>query len=50
MRYLYANAAALQAARDDRSLPDGSVMVLKRHAAKLDDDKKPVVRWRSSAQ
>jgi cytochrome c553 len=43
VRYLYANAVALQAAREGRSLPDGSVLVLEQHAAKLGDDKKPVV-------
>ncbi len=43
VRYLYANATALQAAREGRPLPDGSVLVLEQHAAKLDDDKKPVL-------
>jgi cytochrome c553 len=43
VRYLYANAVALQAARDGKPLPDGSVLVLEQHAAKLGDDRKPLV-------
>lgn len=43
VRYLYANAVALQAAREGKPLPDGSVLVLEQHAAKLGDDKKPIV-------
>ncbi len=43
VRYLYANAVALQAAREGKSLPDGSVLVLEQHAAKLGADKKPIV-------
>jgi len=43
VRYLYANAVALNAAREGKALPDGSVLVLEQHAAKLGDDKKPVV-------
>jgi cytochrome c553 len=43
VRYLYANAVAIEAARAGRTLPDGSVLVLEQHAAKLGDDKKPVV-------
>jgi cytochrome c553 len=42
VRYLYANAVALQAAREGKPLPDGSLLVLEQHAAKLDADKKPV--------
>lgn len=42
VRYLYANAVALKAAREGRPLPDGSVLVLEQHAAKLGDDKMPV--------
>jgi cytochrome c553 len=42
VRYLYANAVALQAAREGKALPDGSVLVLEQHAAKMDADKKPV--------
>ncbi len=43
VRYLYANAPALRAAREGRPLPDGSVLVLEQHAAKLGEDKKPVM-------
>jgi cytochrome c553 len=43
VRYLYANAVALQAAREGRALPDGSLLVLEQHAAKMGPDKKPVV-------
>ena len=43
VRYLYANAVALAAARDGKTLPEGSVLVLEQHAAKLGDDKKPLV-------
>jgi cytochrome c553 len=43
VRYLYANAVALKAARAGKALPDGSVLVLEQHAARLGDDKKPVV-------
>ena len=43
VRYLYANSVALQAAREGKSLPDGSLLVLEQHAAKLDADKKPIV-------
>jgi len=43
VRYLYANRAAVDAAREGRPLPDGSVLVLEQHAAKLDADRKPVV-------
>jgi len=43
VRYLYANDVALKAAREGKPLPDGSVLLLEQHAAKLDADKKPVV-------
>ncbi|MFO1326756.1 MAG: cytochrome P460 family protein [Rubrivivax sp.] len=43
VRYLYANEVALKAAREGRSLPDGSMLILEQHAAKMGDDKKPVV-------
>ncbi len=43
VRYLYANAVAVQAAREGKTLPDGSVLVLEQHAAKLGADKKPLV-------
>ena len=42
VRYLYANAIALNAARAGQPLPDGSVLVREQHAAKLDSDKKAV--------
>ena len=42
VRYLYANAVALQAAREGKPLPDGSVLVLEQHAAKLGADRKPI--------
>lgn len=42
VRYYFANKAALQAAKDGRTLPDGSVLFAEVHAAKLDADKKPV--------
>lgn len=43
VRYLYANDVALKAAREGRPLPDGSVLVLEQHAAKLGTDRKPMV-------
>lgn len=43
VRYLYANDVAVKAAREGKALPDGSVLVLEQHAAKLGDDKKPLV-------
>ena len=42
VRYYFANRAAVQAAKEGRSLPDGSVLFAEVHAAKLDADKKPV--------
>jgi hypothetical protein len=42
VRYLYANPVAMKAAKDGKSLPDGSVLVLEQFAAKLDADKKPI--------
>jgi hypothetical protein len=42
VRYLWANPVALQAARDGKPMPPGSVLVLEQHAAKLDADRKPV--------
>jgi len=42
VQYFFANDIALQAARDGRPLPDGSVLVSETHAAKLDSNKKPV--------
>lgn len=42
VRYLWANSVAWQAAREGKPLPDGSVLLLEQHAAKLDADRKPV--------
>jgi cytochrome c553 len=42
VRYLWANPVALQAAREGRPMPPGSVLVLEQHAARLDADRKPV--------
>ena len=42
VRYYYANPAALQAAKDGKSLPNGSVLFAEVYSAKLDADKKPV--------
>lgn len=42
VRYLYANDIAVRAAREGKALPDGSLIVLEQHAAKLDADKKPI--------
>jgi cytochrome c553 len=43
VRYYYANKAAVQAAKEGKSLPDGSVLFAEVYAAKLDENKKPVV-------
>ena len=42
VRYYFANRAAVQAAKEGKSLPDGSVLFAEVHSAKLDADKKPV--------
>ena len=42
VRYYYANKAAVQAAKEGKALPDGSVLFAEVYAAKLDADKKPV--------
>lgn len=42
VRYYYANAAALQAARDGKPLPDGAMLFAEVYSARLDADKKPV--------
>lgn len=42
VRYLWANAVAVQAARDGRPMPAGALFVLEQHAAKLDAERKPV--------
>jgi hypothetical protein len=43
VRYYYANKAAVQAAREGKSLPDGSYLFAEVHAAKLDADSKPIM-------
>jgi cytochrome c553 len=42
VRYYFANPAALQAARDGKDLPNGSVLFTEVYSAKLDADKKPL--------
>jgi hypothetical protein len=42
VRYYYANNAALQAAREDKTIPNGAVLFAEVHSAKLDAEKKPV--------
>ncbi len=42
VRYYYANKAAVQAARDGKPLPDGSLLFAEVYSATLDADKKPV--------
>ena len=43
VRYYYANKAAVQAAKEGKPLPDGSVLFAEVYAAKVDADKKPVM-------
>ena len=42
VRYYYANRAAVQAAKDGKPLPDGSLLFAEVYSATLDADKKPV--------
>ena len=42
VRYYFANQAAVQAAKSGQPLPEGSVLFVEVHAAKLDSNKKPV--------
>jgi len=42
VRYYYANKVAIQAAKEGKPLPEGSVLFAEVHAAKIGDDKKPV--------
>jgi cytochrome c553 len=42
VRYLYANAVAIKAAKEGKTLPDGSVLLLEQFAAKQGADKKPI--------
>ena len=43
VRYYYANPVAVQAAKEGRAMPDGTVLLAEVHSAKLDADKKPMV-------
>ena len=43
VRHYFANKVAMQAAREGRALPDGSMLFAEVHSAKLDADGKPVV-------
>ncbi len=43
VRYYWANPTAVQAAREGKALPDGSVLFVEVNTAKLDADKKPIV-------
>ena len=43
VRHYFANAVAVQAARDGRTLPDGSAVIAEVYAARLDADGKPVL-------
>jgi cytochrome c553 len=43
VRYYFANPAAVQAAKDGKSLPNGSVLFTEVHSAKLDAEGKPVM-------
>jgi cytochrome c553 len=43
VRYLYANPVAWAAAREGKPLPEGSVLLVELHAARLDAERKPVV-------
>jgi len=43
VRYYYANKVAVQAAKERKPLPDGSVLFAEVYAAKLGPDKKPVM-------
>jgi cytochrome c553 len=43
VRYYYANDAALQAAKGDKSLPNGAALFAEVYSAKLDADKKPLM-------
>ena len=43
LRKVYANRVAIEAAKADRALPDGSVIVVEAFKAKMGPDKKPIV-------
>ena len=42
VRYYFANTAALQAAKEGKAVPNGAMLFVEVHAAKLGPDKKPV--------
>ena len=42
VRHYYANDVALQAAKSDKPLPDGSIVLTEVYSARLDNQKKPV--------
>jgi cytochrome c553 len=43
VRYYFANSAAVRAAKEGKTLPNGSVLFAEVHAAKLDAESKPVM-------
>lgn len=43
VRYYFANDAALKAAKDGNAIPNGAVLFVEVHSAKLDADKKPIM-------
>ncbi|MCX7149061.1 MAG: cytochrome P460 family protein [Rhodocyclales bacterium] len=43
VRYYYANKLAVDAAKAGKPLPDGSVLFVEVHTAKLDADRKPII-------
>lgn len=43
VRYYYGNKAAVDAAKAGRPLPDGAMLFVEVHSAKLDDSKKPLM-------
>jgi cytochrome c553 len=42
VRHYFANPTAIQAARDGKTVPDGAVLLVEVHSARLGDDGKPV--------
>lgn len=42
VRYYFANTAALQAAKEGKTVPNGAMLLVEVHAAKLGPDKKPL--------
>jgi cytochrome c553 len=43
VRYYYANGEAMRAAKDGKTLPNGTMLFVEVHSAKLDADKKPIM-------